>query len=395
MNIDRALASVRKVKSLSPIEGADLIELAMIDDWQCVVGKGIHKEGDLVIYFEIDSFINGEDKRFESFSERFSNFDGMTGLRVKTIRLRKQLSQGIVMPVREFPEIKKPSEGLDVTKLLKVVQWEEAEKTDTSGSACKSAAVFPSFIPKTNQPRAQNIGASLIRSMDRGELFERTIKQDGSSMTVYLVRPDSKYFPAALKLKLNQEKRTGIAGLLQKVKVWYDLKFTDKYNKSISAVCSRNSQLKDHDGSNFWNVAISHQLVEILNAIDGSNALQGELLAPNIQSNFEKVEAPEFRLFDMFNIDTQQYYLPTERKATADQFSIPHVPTDAILTLAEVPGSQDGLVKALLAAAEGPGMNPNVKREGHVYKSMTNLNNSFKVVATSYLEAKEKKEKRK
>ena len=51
----RKLATIRTVKKLVPIKGADFIELAIVDGWQCVVKKGEFTEGDKGIYFEIDS----------------------------------------------------------------------------------------------------------------------------------------------------------------------------------------------------------------------------------------------------------------------------------------------------------------------------------------------------
>lgn len=37
--MSRKLATIRRVMKTAPIEGADLIELALIDGWQCVVKK--------------------------------------------------------------------------------------------------------------------------------------------------------------------------------------------------------------------------------------------------------------------------------------------------------------------------------------------------------------------
>ncbi len=56
--MERKLASVRKISKISSIEGADKIELAIVDGWKVVVAKDVnHKVDDMVIYCEIDSFL--------------------------------------------------------------------------------------------------------------------------------------------------------------------------------------------------------------------------------------------------------------------------------------------------------------------------------------------------
>lgn len=394
MNTERALASVRRISSLQPIPGADLIELAIIDGWQCVVGKDVgHKVGDLVIYMEIDAFLPATDARYESFRPRFIQWNGKEGLRVKTIRLRKQLSQGVVLPVREFPELKNPSEGQNVTELLKIEKWESAEEMGMNGSlkAGKAAGAFPTFIPKTNQERAQNSTAQLHTAYDTEELFERTIKLHGSSMTVYKVEPSSPHYKEALAiqkagLKKGGRPLTGFAKLVAKVKEWYNDIFNKQPPTDVFGVCSRNISIKPGDDSDFNKVAQQQDLFGDLAELNGSYAFQGEIIGPNIQQGFEKAQTLEFRLFDIYDIDEGRYLLPGERKALADELMILTAPTDAILTLKDV-GDRETIVNDLLAAAEGPGMNPGVKREGHVYKSMSR-DFSFKVVATSFLERK-------
>lgn len=393
MNIDRALASVRKVAGTAEIPGADKIELVFIDGWQVVTQKSNNfKVGDLVTYFEIDAFLPGDDHRYESFRERFTTYQGKQGMRVKTIRLLKQLSQGLILPLSQFPEIKNPVEGQDVTELLKIVKWESEEdsKGGFSMMPSKKQADFPSFIPKTDQPRAQNIVARLKQSWINEELFERTIKMDGSSMTVYAVQPGSKYFRQALDIKIKKNRpKSAIKRFLFDIKVWFDIKFTNKYKDPITAVCSRNLQLKDMDDSDFWKAAVKYKLPDIVAVQDGSFAFQGELIGPNIQKGYEKVKELEFRLFDIYDIDNQRYVGAEERQHTANYFDIPHVPIEPAIKLKDITDDIENIVPALLDAAEGPGMNcPN--REGHVYKSLSDPNNNtFKCVSTSYLLAKE------
>jgi RNA ligase (TIGR02306 family) len=91
----RKLASIQKIVDIRPIDGADKIEVAQVLGWEVVVAKKDEfKVGDLVIYIEIDSIV--PDK---------SEFDFLRDrkFRVRTIKLRKQVSQGLILPLSILP----------------------------------------------------------------------------------------------------------------------------------------------------------------------------------------------------------------------------------------------------------------------------------------------------
>ena len=117
----RKLASIQQVVDVYGIDGADAIECVKVQGWQIVVKKGEFKKGDLVVFYEIDSFLPASDSRYESFKERFTTWNGKKGMRLKTIKLRKALSQGLVLPVKNFPEIKNPIIDMDVTETHGIV----------------------------------------------------------------------------------------------------------------------------------------------------------------------------------------------------------------------------------------------------------------------------------
>jgi len=99
MNIDRKLATIQVIKELSPIKGADRIEVARIKGWKVVVKKDEFKVGDKVVYFEIDSLLPiKEDFEFLRGSSYIKN-DEQEGFRLRTVRLRKQISCGLIMPL--------------------------------------------------------------------------------------------------------------------------------------------------------------------------------------------------------------------------------------------------------------------------------------------------------
>src|ERR1022692_2598024 len=100
----RKLATIRQISNLLPIPGADRIEVATIDGWKVVVNKGTHVIGELVVYFEIDSFLPIRDEfEFLRKSSYKKMADEVEGFRLRTISLRKQISQGLVMPISILP----------------------------------------------------------------------------------------------------------------------------------------------------------------------------------------------------------------------------------------------------------------------------------------------------
>lgn len=377
----RKLASVRRVAELLSIDGADRIELALIDGWQVVVQKGLYTPGSLAIYMEIDSFLNGDDPRFASFEERFITWEGKRGLRVKTIKLRKQLSQGLLMPLSEFPEIKNPEEGDDVTEVLKIVKWEPAEESSSNnGGSANSGKTkpFPSFIRKTDQERAQNLKNRLDKYID--ETFEITIKRDGSSLTAYAVQPGSKFYDEAVAMK--EGRRTGLQKFIAKIRSFF------KKPQAISAVCSRNVQLGDSDTSNFTKMDKVYGLTRAIIYSGRSLAIQGEMIGPDIQGNYEKVDDHKFRCFNVFDIDAQEYLTPLYAQKFCDDLGIPYIEVHKTTTLRAIQEAYGlDLVNSLLAEAEGPGVNKGVKREGLVYNHLSS-DFSFKTISNSYLLSK-------
>lgn len=375
----RKLATIRRIKDLVAIAGADKIELAIVDGWQVVTQKGQHAVGDLVVFYEIDSFLDANDPRYASFSERFINWGDKRGMRLKSIKLRKQLSQGLIMPVREFPEIFQSCpayEGQDVTDILKIEKWEALEKENTSqGPASSAGRKFPAFVRKTDQERIQNYGMLVERELDTS--FEVTMKKDGSSVTVFRVDPTSEYYADALAMT------RGKLNLWQRFIHWGADLFNGK--EAVYGICSRNVLLPLEGNSNFHKAAEA-PLKALRKLGKSSFALQGEVVAPDIQDNYEKVKSVEFHLFDIFDIDAQNYLLPSPRRTFAAIYDVPHVKVVDGGKLRDILRYKDGddVVKLALTYATGPGDNPGVDREGVVFKA--DLKDfSFKAVSNEYL----------
>jgi len=340
----RKLATLRTVKELVPIEKADFIELALVDGWQCVVKKGEFKEGDLGIYFEIDSFLP-IDERYEFLRKSCYKklVDGKEGFRLRTIRLKKTLSQGLILPLKQFPEIKNPQEGIDYSEVLGVTKYDPPLPAHFSG---KIKGNFPAWLPKTDQERIQNIPEYF---KDYKQMtFEVTEKLDGSSMTVYL-------------------------------------------NEDQFGVCSKNLELYEDDTNVFWRTANELDLKQSLKKLGRNIALQGEIVGPGIQKNPHNLNKVNYRIFDIYDIDKKRYMTPLERrqiviKLMAIKLDIDHVPTIDVNNRIFVKCKN---VDEILEYVKGKMMyNDKRDREGCVFKAHNLVGNeivSFKVINNDYL----------
>ena len=336
---ERKLATIRVIDAIDPIEGADKIVCATIGGWKLVtaIDNGF-SVGDLVVYLEIDSWVPTELASFLSKGKEPREFNGVKGERLRTIKLRGQVSQGLLLPTSvvtgEDATAYELTEGQDVTEALGIQKWERPMNAQLAGMARGN---FPSFIRKTDQERIQNLSRELVKYVEAGYTFEETEKLEGSSMTVYS-------------------------------------------NEGDFGVCSRNLDLKETEGNAFWATANKLMLREVLNETGRNLAIQGELIGPGIQGNIYGLSEPSFRVFDIFDIDAQEYVTPAERNALCFEYALIEAPLLGTLTIATVP-----TMTGLLARAEGKSKLANCEREGVVYKCVENPGISFKAISNSYL----------
>lgn len=338
----RKLVTIRTVSEINPIVDADNIVSAMVDGWQVVVKKDEFKVGDKAVFFEIDSFLPLHDERYSFLASKATTWEGKEGIRLRTIRLRKTLSQGLLLPLALFPEILNITEDEDIAAILGIEKWERPMPTQLVGHAKGN---FPHFIRKTDQERAQNLTRELFdatfKNYHGDEIFEITMKLDGSSFTGY-------------------------------------------YLDGELGVCSRNLELKlDNESNSFVRTFYKTKLDKALTQLGKNIAVQGELCGEGIQGNREKFSSLQLFVFDIWLIDEQRYAKPTERMAIlaelfAEDFDGSYVPTIAFKS--EIPCNN---MQDLLAFADGESINHRI-REGLVYKSHDS-DFTFKTISNIFL----------
>ncbi len=352
----RKLASIAIIATAEPIPEADRLDVVTLEGkaWRIVTGRNEFKQGERAVYFENDSALPADDKRFDFLHDRCLRiWRDMHGnvlkqvVRIRTVKFKGVISQGLVMPIRVFPELADCSVGDDVTTDLRVEHYDEISEQmrailDTScQQGCKEGN-FPSWIPKTDEERIQNL-ADWPEKL-KGVLWEVTEKKDGASMTVFYtpsMRPDKPF-----------------------------------------GVCTHNFELKRDETNAWWEATVKYGLEEKLRNLGREIALQGELVGPGMNGNRDLLPERAFRVFRIWDIANQCYVPSGERVALCEQLGIPHVPVIAAAmdVFSELPD-----VDAVLNFAEGVTENGH-EREGLVFKEADTSNpRSFKAVSNRYL----------
>jgi RNA ligase (TIGR02306 family) len=338
--MERKLATVRRIKEIIPIEGADRIELAVVDGWKVVVAKDVqHKVGDLVIYCEIDSFLPIREEFEFLRKSSFKKMGDQEGFRLRTAKMKGQISQGLILPIFVLnpPDTNiyvQPFEGLDVTEMLDIVKYEPPIPANLAG---KVKGLFPSFLIKTDEERVQNIAVEYSALCFQSKhQFYVTEKLDGSSATFYI-------------------------------------------NNGEFGVCSRNLELLETENNSFWKVARELKLEENLRALEKNICLQGELIGEGIQGNPYGIKGQTIRFFSVYQIDSRTRLGIKDLKDICFMIGLQTVP------ILESNFLLPNTIEEMLQYAEGKSaLNPKTEREGVVVRSLDGTI-SFKAISNKFL----------
>lgn len=334
----RKLARIERIEEIRPIEGADKIEHARVKGWWVVVKKFEFKKGDLAVYFEIDSLLplipQFDFLAKGSKPKKIIIGDGkeIEGYRLKTVRLRGCISQGLLLPCSQFPLIPGHlmSEGADLTEIIGVHKFNPPLDVSISGDA---KGMRPGFIPKTDEERVQNC-VDLLEKY-KGHRFVVTSKIDGTSSTFY------------------------------------------KHEEEFGC-CGHNIEFKDTPKNAFWQLAHRYQLPE---RFPDGYAFQGEVAGEKIQKNRLKLKGIDFFGFYVVDLRTGEYLRHEDMLNFAEDLGLKTVPViDDNFIL-------DHTVDQLLELAEiDSPLSPGYLQEGSVYRLYdSTCKISFKAVSNKYL----------
>lgn len=331
--MERKLVSPVVIDDVQPIEGADLIEVATVKGWKLVIKKGEFIIGDHAVYCEIDSFLPVKEEFEFLRKSSFRRMGEQEGFRLKTMRMRGQISQGLLLPIRLLDGYTYQL-GEDVSAHLGVVKYEPPMPAALGGIAKGN---FPSFIPKTDEERIQNLSKEFASYQQH--TFYVTEKLDGSSVTYYM-------------------------------------------NEGLFGVCSRNLDLEESEDNSFWKVAAKENIAAKLAALGRNIAIQGELIGEGIQGNAYGLRGQTARFFNAFDIDAYRYLGLDEFTELIASLELQTVPIlDLNYTL---PATLDEMLTIADGASVLSPAGKSVEREGLVIRS-TDRKISFKVISNKFL----------
>lgn len=385
------LASLRQVKKINTLRiNGRYMHFAEIDGWTCLVPPRAFREGELVLYFENDSFLPAADSRFANLRP-LNMFEGKLGFRVKTRRFGndelKIVTQGYVYPVEKFPEIwdevsavrqivamgpRDLSERMVSLTILAIYRmtnwaerlgikkWVEAQPSQPPSAHCKLGNFPKHVFSGTDITRLQDCPHLFSHTKYQNKEYQESVKLDGASMTVYFVKNNSRYIkelnPLPEKVGPNTVLDNGRFG-----------------------VCSKNVDLNELQACAFgyWKTALQYDLPAKLSKVGRNIAISGELCGDGINGNREGIPGgkKEFFVYSIFDIDRQKHLDPRQVLVRATQLCLEHVPVVGYVKIPEIAKSHGELQKR---ADQKDG-------EGLVFKCVGD-GRSFKVLSNPYLE---------
>lgn len=369
---ERKLAHIEMITALSPIEGADRIEVATVLGWQCVVKKGEFKVGQRIVYVEVDS-IMPEKPEYEFLRDR--------KFRIKTIKLKGQISQGLVIVLPKTWDTRPI--GMDVTVDLGIEKYLTPSERSEEGEQAKKIANernklkkfmmryswfrriflskkqkndFPFWVSKTDEERIQNMPKVLEQYADSYVYVTEKIDYQSSTFTCKLV---SKY-----------------SGILGKI-------FPKKFK---FVVCSRNT-VNNNKNSLYWQIANKYKLEKILRE-NPSLTIQGEQGSPAVQGNKYGIKEPAMWVFNIIDHENNYHYNRFEMVAFCEKYDLPLVPLVYIKGKPYCKLSELGAtVQELVEFSKGKSVLANIPREGIVVRCIEDGKKvfSFKVINPNFL----------
>lgn len=255
------LATYETITEILPIEGADRIELARVQGWQSVIKKGEYKVGDQVIFVPIDTVLTP--RPWNEFL--WDKNDPTKPIRVKTVKLRGTVSQGLIFPTslisaqEVWDHRDDPDEDTSIAGMLGITKYEKPVPAQLAGQARGN---FPThWVSKTDEDNLKS-NIRVLDELREAHFVDASLKLDGTSAT-YIKELDGTF-----------------------------------------RVCSRNLELKDTPESVYWQMARKYNIAETL---PEGFCIQGEIVGPGIQGNNIGLSEVKLFVFNVSNIQTREY----------------------------------------------------------------------------------------
>ena len=385
INDKRALAYTVIVDEIRPILDYDRVEHARVGGWWIIIAKADNiKPGDMCVYFEVDSKVPETDERFAFLEKR--------NYKVKTLKMCKVFSQGLLMPIALFPEIKTTDVHTDVTDLLGI-KYAVDEDNERKAN-------------KVNKDKKYQSMAARNAKLFKKPFFRWLMRREWGRKLLFVIFGKKKDNPRGwpthfefihktdeercenLPWVLGYERPLIVTEKLDGTSTTFILERKGR-NKHEFYVLSRNVRQADekqecyHDHNIYWDMAFKYNIENVLKDILLNNpeltyvCIQGESVG-SVQGNPLKLKEDDFYAFNF--IDSKHGRLNSlAGKDLLEIYGIKWVPI--LDTQFMMPTDMEEFKQIATAPSV---VNPNVMREGIVLRDPTN-DFSFKNVSREYL----------
>ena len=375
--MERILAHVEKIDWVRDIPGADKICTYGVLGWEVIDQKNKYNVGDKIIYVEIDS-VMPDKPEYEFLRDK--------KFRIKTIKLKGQVSQGLILPMSILQQEESYfSLGAGITKYLSPSEKEEIYSQEKKIAneknklkkfmmrysffrrlflSKKQKSGFPYWVSKTDEERIQNLD------------FKDVIEKFGDS-EVYITE------------KIDYQSGTWTGKMVPVFNGFLGKIIPIKRYQFV--VCSRNLENKDKN-SLYWKIAIKYNLEKILRE-NPTLTIQGEQGDTKVQGNKYGITEPTMWVFNIIDHEKDYQYNYYEMKTFCNKYNLNIVP------LVRIPeygleanysnlSSIGSTVPEFVEFSKGKSViNPKVNREGIVVRCIENGKKllSFKVINPNFL----------
>lgn len=281
--MDRKLVTIRQVTDIQPIEGKDRIVLAQVGGWNCIVQKSEFNIGDKCIYAECDAIF--PPKPEFAFLEKRK-------YRIKPIKFAGILSQGLALPLTNYPQFKDMEIGTEVTNEMEVIKYESPTENE-GGNTEPSKGSFPSYLGFSITDETRFESEYEIRHELHGKVCVITVKLDGSSITHF--HKDGYVGTCSRKLEKKDTPESK----------WWDI--TRKYNLHNNMPILRLVNAKRDNEVEYTKYVLGGDEGNIVNFALQSEATGSQFKGSGKHGNALGVDESDMWVYNVYDIDNHAY----------------------------------------------------------------------------------------
>ncbi len=391
---ERELAYVVKIDGISPIAGADRVELAHIGGWRIMVKKGQFQVGDFAIYFEIDSkvpekepFMFLEPKHFKVKTQKY--FKGTV------------ISQGLLMAFDDFIL------NSEVPSWVQSLKFQINRGVNIEHEGLTEVIGVTYAVEEDNKRKAASVDKYKKMAQRRPNIFKQPwakwfMRREWGRKLMFILfgkKKDKKTGWPSWVSKTDEERVQNMTWILEDKSDWIATEKIDGTSTTATYrrtgrrkhefyICSRNVVFDKPDKGCYYDTNVYTEMAEKYHFEDVLAALvekydlewatlQGETYGAGIQKREYGLKGHDFVGFNLIFSDRGRLN-SIEAKEILAEYGIPWVPiVDEHFVLPDT-------VEELLAIATDKSVIDGGMREGLVFRSQDGTR-SFKAVSNEFL----------